>query len=488
MTGLPAPRAAALRGDDYQHIIGLYYALEVITDADLAAVSVEDAAGGAFDDVVVWPAAMSGAPTRYIQVKAGMYNNVVIEGDWLTATRTARGKSPLQHFHKTWRDRVADGRPFTLEMCSNKNYEHNDPIIQLIDHGSRTIPRARLDRLAPGSRAARQLSEWAEHLDIEIDELTDFLTAVAFRHGEEEDSWVRRCGTLMRLANLRGDTQAVTLAHAMVRGWVKTGAGRRSADEILDELAGLGLLARDEQVLLVIHAVDAVKTRHRPNAEVDIVDLYEGTTPFERRALRDPTEWDTAVIPALEAAKDTLLCYESRRVRVVAAMRLPMYFAVGRTFPRVGNWVLTTDQRGVAWSTDTETANAALEVTGDQVVGAMPDLAVVVELSVGAADDVVAYLARAAVPVGRMVTLSVPGGPAQDSVPGPAWAATWARLAREQIRAVARELRPARIHLFMAAPAGVAMFLGHEWNLMPITTVYEHLGFEGYAPAMTFRG
>jgi hypothetical protein len=40
------------------------------------------------------------------------------------------------------------------------------------------------------------------------------------------------------------------------------------------------------------------------------------------------------------------------------------------------------------------------------------------------------------------------------------------------------------LHLFFAAPAGVALMLGHHWNLMPPVTVYEHLG-SSYAPTIT---
>jgi hypothetical protein len=32
-----------------------------------------------------------------------------------------------------------------------------------------------------------------------------------------------------------------------------------------------------------------------------------------------------------------------------------------------------------------------------------------------------------------------------------------------------------RIHLFMAAPAGIALMLGHWWNLLPPATVYEYI-------------
>jgi hypothetical protein len=49
---LPA-RAAALRGDDFQHVIGFYWAYQALRDPDIVSVSIEDAHGGAFDDVVV---------------------------------------------------------------------------------------------------------------------------------------------------------------------------------------------------------------------------------------------------------------------------------------------------------------------------------------------------------------------------------------------------------------------------------------------------
>jgi hypothetical protein len=49
---LPA-RAAAIRGDDFQHAIGWCWASRALTDSDIDSVSIEDAGGGSFDDVVV---------------------------------------------------------------------------------------------------------------------------------------------------------------------------------------------------------------------------------------------------------------------------------------------------------------------------------------------------------------------------------------------------------------------------------------------------
>jgi hypothetical protein len=53
-----------------------------------------------------------------------------------------------------------------------------------------------------------------------------------------------------------------------------------------------------------------------------------------------------------------------------------------------------------------------------------------------------------------------------------------------QVIAAIQQLRPPQVHLFFAAPQGAALMLGHHWNLLPRTTVYEHLGTT-YAPAMT---
>jgi hypothetical protein len=43
-----------------------------------------------------------------------------------------------------------------------------------------------------------------------------------------------------------------------------------------------------------------------------------------------------------------------------------------------------------------------------------------------------------------------------------------------------------KVHLFMSAPNGLALLLGHVWNRLPETVVYEHWGAgRGYFP--TFR-
>jgi SMODS-associated and fused to various effectors sensor domain len=69
-------------------------------------------------------------------------------------------------------------------------------------------------------------------------------------------------------------------------------------------------------------------------------------------------------------------------------------------------------------------------------------------------------------------------------VPCGQWAAGWARAARDQARNAARLAGARHIHLFIAAPQGIALMLGHHWNITPPTTVYEYTPPD-YAPTLT---
>lgn len=481
-------RGAALRGDDYQHIIGLHYAARVLTDPELDSVSIEDAAGGAFDDVVVRSTATSRRPHRYMQVKSGVYREAVIDDTWLRTQRTPNGRSPLQHFHTTWTTLTAAGEPFELQLISNKNYDHNDPILALIDNLTNKIAREKLDAATPRSKVGKQLTSWATHLNVAADELKTFLSDVEFVHGESAESWATRTADVLRNAGFRHDPDAVCRARDIVRGWVISGAGPRNTNDMRAEFATAGLLARDGELVLAVHAIDHVRSAQRPNAEVDIVDLYPDADPFERRELLDPAAWDTTAMPRLIQARRDLDGFGTRKLHITAHMRLPMYFAVGRTFPDVAGWVLSTDQRGQLWTSSAEHDPTAVVVHTEQTLDQGPDLAVAVALTYDPTDDVRAYLHSSAVPVRQLLTLSAAQGPSTTAVPGAGWARGWARGARERVRTVTAQTRPPKIHLFLCTPAGQALFLGHDWNLLPTTCVYEHLGGARYTPTLTLKG
>jgi hypothetical protein len=84
----------------------------------------------------------------------------------------------------------------------------------------------------------------------------------------------------------------------------------------------------------------------------------------------------------------------------------------------------------------------------------------------------------------RLLVLGPHAEPGPQAVPSAGWAIGWARAARDHARNAVAGIGSTRVHFFIAAPTGLAMMLGHQWNLMPATTIYEHLR-PGYTPTLT---
>lgn len=63
----------------------------------------------------------------------------------------------------------------------------------------------------------------------------------------------------------------------------------------------------------------------------------------------------------------------------------------------------------------------------------------------------------------------------------------WTRATREIVRDEVETAGARHVHAFMLCPAGVALMLGYQWNVMPATTVYEYAGGT-YNPTITFPG
>lgn len=164
-------------------------------------------------------------------------------------------------------------------------------------------------------------------------------------------------------------------------------------------------------------------------------------------------------------------------------MRLPLWFAVGRALPDVRGWVLSLDQRAIEWRTDATPARVSPRILSQIDLGAGADLALGIGLTHDPTHDIVRYLRETNHPAGRLLVLGPDTEPGPHAVPNASRATAWARASRERARRSVAEVGAQRVHLFIPGPAGIALFLGHQWNLMPNTTLYEHLR-PGYAPTL----
>lgn len=479
------PRAAAIRGDDYQHAVGWYWSCEMLVDPVIDSVTIEDPGAGSFDDVVV--RRRTGAH-QYIQVKSSNFGNVIVGHEWLLTPATTNGRSPLQHFHDTYLALSSEGRLFTLELWTNRGFDRNSPLLgELLDQKHDRIDTARLKTASPRSKIGVARDAFAVHLGISTNELAEFLDCMLWRHTGSELDWHQRAKPLMQLAGLRSDDEAVQLGVGIVRGWVTDGRGTQTRDDVRRQVAQAGLLAREGTLLLVVHGIDRDPTSTQPNVELDFVDLYLGDDSFSRKQLRNPADWDAVVRPAIDGAAKGLAAYRVRHVHIAGALRHPMWFALGRALPQVKKWVLSMDHVNAEWRTDTEPEPIEPRRIADLEIGQGTDLAFAVGLTGDPTKDVDGFIRASGLPVGQLLVLGPTGKPGANTVPSDAWAMGWTRAAREIVRAEANAINSMAVHVFFLCPAGIALMLGHQWNVMPPTVVYEFVQ-NSYEPTFSFPG
>ncbi len=475
-----AARAAAVRGDDFQYTLGWYQACQAIAAPGYLSVSIEDAGAGSFDDIVV---KRHDGRHGYQQAKNSNYSDVVISETWLLSA-SDNGTSPLQHFYDTWARLRHDGTP-SFELIANRGLDHHHPLLKLRDRNTNLlVPKAAA--VTPRSQAGQALRRWAATLGISIEDLLLFLQDFQIVLTGNEASWRTHAKPLMRLAGLRDDDEAVRVGVDIVREWVKNGLGQRTGAEIRHDAAQAGLLAQDGRVVLAVHAVDRPGSDHVPTCTLDWVDRFDGDSPRRRRLLHDADGW-ADLTDELRQTEQTLGHFGVRRLLVEAAMRLPLWFAVGAAFPETRRWELETDQRGSIWSSATADPlpdDDARLLRVEQIPDGGDDVAAVIALTHDSTAHVLTYVTEHHL-AGTLIALTSQAGPGRDSVRDGAHARSWVRSARDMLREEIGKLptRPARVHLFLAAPAGAALLLGHDWNLLPDTVVYEHIE-PSYAPTL----
>jgi hypothetical protein len=247
----------------------------------------------------------------------------------------------------------------------------------------------------------------------------------------------------------------------------------------------LGLRVADPRAVLVIQALDHEPVTGDATVVLDWVDYFSGEEPRTRRGVRQPGNWDSVLRPQMQEAARAIRVAGYCHVLVRGQMRLPCWFAAGAHLSEVAGFQVTSMQLGTLWSSaDTDPVlDEPPIVLHDTVAGTGPDLAIGMAVAMDPTPDVRAYLA--AVPsVGRYVALSLAPGPGRRMITSSAHATAATVGIRDLVRQLARDHGAQRLHLFLAVPHGLALLLGHLWDRMPPTLLYEDLGAgNAYQPA-----
>jgi len=283
----------------------------------------------------------------------------------------------------------------------------------------------------------------------------------------------------MRAVGYRPEIDAILSAIGGLRKLIRTGARQLDA-EAIRELAGeLNLGAQEPRATLLIQSLLPDPWPESATVSVDWVDLFEGVDPSTRRQLRDPSGWNHRLKPDLVDAVEQLRRHRLRAVSVHGSMRLSTGTLAGFLLSDVAGFQVASLGRDGEWSSDG--AREAMAVAREVIdIGDAEELAIALAVSQPISEDVAEFLSSID-SVGKLIVYSPQGGPSRQAISNPE---AGLGLADEISAALRQDTKNGRkVHLFQACPLPMSIQVGHLWNRMPPTQLYDDLGpGRGYIP------
>lgn len=473
---LPSPSGARLAGDDYQHAFTLLYALKLVFDnGNITKVEMEVDGAGNVDDLIVHH---SNAPTLYNQIKFVTSQNQPLEHTWFTTPPKKRQETPLRRFYDSYlRLTLPDGTRPEMALQTNRWPAAGDPLLACVAGANgKLLPRLSLAK--PGSKAGQIRREWAEHLHISEEELLAFLEHLAIRAGRDAlDELEDKCGLALRAAGYRDDPASLLAAVGALRKLVEGGTRALDADAMRAICAKLNLHAEPPRATLLVQAIASDPWPESATASVDWVGLFDGEDANARRQLRDPDDWNRRLKPELVEAVEQLRLTKMKHVHVLGAMRLSTGLLAGQLLSEVAGFVVSVNGREGEWSGSSPKQEFALKRQLIDI-GAGDDIAVAISISQPIKDDLLAYIEEEQLPISSLHVYGPVGGASREAIPTPEHGAGAAASISSALRADTMRHR-GLLHLFIAAPLPLAVLVGHLWNRMPKTQLYEDRGAGG---------
>lgn len=481
----PASNSGVRRGGDrFQDLFVWDAAMQVIRPGSkFAQVEVEINGVGNVDDVVLRSAV--GAGDVYGQVKWATNPADLVNAEYLKAQK-GNGKSLLQKLYGSWKTLNVDGAVPTLQLITNRGLDRDDPLLGHVDGRTDLVVPYAADA-DPSSNAGRALWEWAAHVAATRDELLAMLSRLQFVTGRTITAEQASVMKSMALAGLDPSEDALERGLTIVGRWVVDGKRVVTPNDISEAVDQHALRRVGPSALLVVQAIDTDPHAHEATFALNWVHLFDGDLPPGLRVRPlDPSGWQQMDRDIKQAA--AILENEGWRSTLVrGALRQATFFRVGSALPGVRGHTLRYLQRDQMWSTDAaKTPIGSPQVTRN-LIGTGSDLAVAVGVATDPTVAVTEYLRNEEIPVSELVTIQPATGADDQAITDAGQAVAYAQQIRDLVRQeLDRQHAVERIHLFLAGPGGLALLLGHRWNRIRPTAIYEHLGTgRGYTPAFT---
>ncbi|MGH3188904.1 MAG: SAVED domain-containing protein [Streptosporangiaceae bacterium] len=485
MTGplpLPSPSGVRVAGDRYQWLVAWHACLTVLRDAATGAsnpavsVGVEVDDVGNVDDVVLRRRL---PPHSYRQVKYAVDGHTPVSGGFLTAASRTGGPSTLAKIAAAWRQLTSTGDPVELALITNRAPDPADPLIAGRDARTRLLlPRA--GDGGPGSARGKERAAWAKAAGLTEAELLDLLAVLDFDLARDRMHLEETVKLTMFAAGLRSDDLALAAGADWVAEQVVAGRRELDLDAIQHAVSSRALHSGPTRTIVSIATLAPDRLAAQAAYAIDWVDRFDGSDAYAKRRPKAPATWqqlqaDIETIPSrLDAAS---------HVAITGSLRLAPAFTTGAALRMVTSTDIAVMQRGTPWASDAPYSAPMTPASTEYAIGQGQDVAIAIEVATSMTADVQAFLQDRQIPVSRLVVLGPPEGPRDNAIAGPEQACAQAVGLRDAARRAAH--RHPRVHLFLATPMGLALLLGHRWNRVAPTIVYEDLAALGYEAAFT---
>ncbi|GGW95638.1 SAVED domain-containing protein [Streptomyces chryseus] len=488
MEPLPAPSPTSVRitGDHYQWLIAWEGCLALLrenaarSENPVISVGVELDGVGNLDDVVLLRRT---PPHTYTQVKYTVDSSTPVNEEYLTKPSKDGGPSVLRKIAKAWRKLTTDATPADLALFTNRAPDPTDPLVAVRDSRSQFLmPKAGLQ--GPRSALGAARTRWAAAAGLTEDELRELLSVLRFDLARDQTHVQDRLQLLMAVAGLRHDEHAVARGADWVAKQVREGHRTLTLDMVKAAVDTLGLKAGPARAVLSIATLKLDPLAGDADYAIDWIDRFDGSSDFTKRRPLPPATW-TQLQTDIEAAP-ARLPLGSTAISITGSIRLAPAFLTGTAFRMVTGADLAVLQRGQLWSTSDPYDAPQPPTVHQHSLDQGDDLAVAIAVATDPTEDVLEYLREQQVPVSNLLVLTPPGGARDGSVPDTAAANALAIGIRDIVRRATRTTP--RIHLFLAGPMGLALLLGHRWNRLRPTVVYEDVRTaQGYEAAFTVQ-
>ena len=283
---------------------------------------------------------------------------------------------------------------------------------------------------------------------------------------------------LMTANGLRSDDNAIDQCTKWVAQQVIAGHRRFTLTDINEAVTTLGLQAGSPWTTVSIATIMHDDFADQAAVSIYWVDRIAGEKPSHRVAPAPPHTWADL---AAEIATVPAQLGSSHRILTTGHMRQATGFLLGAKLLRVLRYEVGIRQGGQLWTSEVATESFELNVT-EQHVGHGPAIALIVNVAANAASQATEWILQNAIPVDTILTATPAIGWGPSAVTTPVAANSLAVSIRDLAR---NHASSGTLHLFLIGPLGLAVLMGHHWNRVPTTLVYEHLGPQGYEHAFT---